>query len=208
MAPLQQQSRNGHFEISTQRLRLRQWRIEDRPAFAELTADPEVMAFFPAPLSVAESDALVTRMHDLIAANGFGFWAVENNASGECIGFVGLNTVTNFPFGDGVEIGWRLARKAWGQGYATEAALAARNFAFTELALDELIAFAVVANTPSLAVMRRIGLTDTGRNFTHPRVDPDSALSEHVLYALPQSGFEEIAKTQPHSGKVTWIATD
>lgn len=198
---------NGHFEISTPRLQLRQWRDDDCPAFAELTGDPEVMAFFPSVLTVSESNALVTRMRDLIAANGFGFWALEHTAMNRCIGFVGLNEVTDYPFGAGVEIGWRLARDCWGQGFATEAALAARDFAFTELALDNLIAFAVVANVPSLAVMRSIGLKDTRRNFAHPRVDPSSALSEHVLYALSRADYKALAGNENHTAQVTWIAT-
>ena len=197
---------NGHFQITTVRLRLRQWRDSDRADFARLTADPEVMAFFPATLSRDESDALVTRLQDLIADNGFGFWAVELLESGECIGFIGLHEVLDLPCGPGIEIGWRLARAHWGKGYATEGALAARDFAFAQLDLDELSALAVVANFPSRAVMTRIGMTDTGRNFAHPRIAADSPLSEHVLYSLQKSDYEQLEKAG--TAIVEWISTN
>jgi len=120
--PLSTESLNTE-PIRTRRLVLRQWRDSDREPFAELNADPAVMAHFPAPMSRAESDAFVDRISEHFAARGFGLWAVETTEAGSFIGFVGL-TVPRFDahFTPAVEVGWRLARSAWGHGYATVAA--------------------------------------------------------------------------------------
>ena len=165
--------------IQTRRLVLRQWREEDREPFAALNADPVVMEHFPAPMTREASDAFVDFNIATIAARGWGLWAVE--ANGELIGFVGLNEPN---FRPGVEIGWRLAREAWGHGYATEAARAVLAFARDELGLDEVISFTSTTNVRSQRVMERIGMThDPADDFDHPRVD-DPRLRRHVLYRL------------------------
>ena len=108
-----------------------------------------------------------------------GLWAVE--ADGEFIGFVGLNEPR---FRPGVEIGWRLAREAWGHGYATEAARAVLAFAFDELGLAEVISFTSTTNVRSQRVMERIGMTrDPADDFDHPNVT-DERLRRHVLYRV------------------------
>jgi hypothetical protein len=105
---------------------MRRWREADREPFAALNADPEVMRYFPAPLDRAASDATVDRIEDLFLRQGFGLWALEVSATGEFIGFTGLNPMPGgVPGAGGMEVGWRLARGAWHQGYASEAAAAA-----------------------------------------------------------------------------------
>ena len=165
--------------IRTERLVLRQWREEDKEPFAALNADPVVMEHFPSTMTREESDAFVERCAAAIASRGWGFWAVE--AEGTFIGFVGLNEPGFMP---GVEIGWRLARDAWGRGYATEAARAVLAFAFDELGLAEVISFTTVENRRSRRVMERIGMThDPDGDFDHPRVT-DERIRPHVLYRL------------------------
>jgi RimJ/RimL family protein N-acetyltransferase len=84
-----------------------------------------------------------------------------------------------------VELGWRLARDAWGHGYATEAARASVRFGFEELGCDELVAFTAAGNVRSRAVMERLGMGhDAGGDFDHPRVPEGSPLRRHVLYRL------------------------
>ena len=85
------------------------------------------------------------------------------------------------PGAGGTEIGWRLARHAWHHGYATEAALAARAVAFTEVGLPGLWSMTSVLNTPSQAVMRRIGMTEAAR-FDHPHIPDGSPLKPCVVY--------------------------
>lgn len=177
--------------IETPNLRLRQWRETDFAPFAALNADPQVMAHFPAPLHRAESDALAVRCRDLIDAQGWGFWATEIKASGEFIGFVGLNRPTaELPFLPCVEIGWRLARPFWQKGYASEAAGAALSFAFDDLALAEIVAFTTVGNRRSQAVMERLGMRREAETFQHPALPVGHALREHCLYRLAQCAWQ------------------
>jgi RimJ/RimL family protein N-acetyltransferase len=164
---------------------LRQWREEDREPFAALNADPEVMRYFPAPMTREASDAMVDWASGLIEERGWGLWAVEVDGVAPFVGFVGLNVPRFMP--DVVEVGWRLAREFWGNGYASEAAREALRFGFEELALDEIVSFTTVSNAPSRRVMERIGMThDPARDFDHPNV-PDGPLKRHVFYAVKRS---------------------
>ncbi|MEU8202964.1 GNAT family N-acetyltransferase [Streptosporangium sp. NPDC049046] len=170
-------------EPRTDRLLLRQWRDSDLAPWAAMNADPEVREHFPDLLTHEQSAAFLTRIQEEIGRRGYGWWAVEVVATGEFIGFTGLNPVEGMPF-TGVEIGWRLARSAWGHGYATEAALACLTFGFETLELPEIVAMATTTNLRSHAVMRRIGMTrDLDADFDHPNV-PDGPLRRHVLYRI------------------------
>ena len=180
-------------ELRTSRLLLRRWRPEDLEAFAAMNADPEVMELFPAPLERASSDALVGRIEAGFAEHGFGLWALEAVSSGGFIGFTGLS-VPGFEaaFTPAVEVGWRLTRRAWGQGYATEAATTALDAAFGPLGLGEVVSFTSVANLRSQAVMRRLGMThEPAEDFDHPSLPPDHRLARHVLYRTTAARWHE-----------------
>ena len=172
--------------LTTDRLILRRWRDRDREPFAALNADPEVMEHFPAQLTRLESDAMIERVEAHFDERGFGLWALETAATGEFIGFAGLATPRFAAhFMPAVEIGWRLARAAWGNGYATEAARRALEFGFEDLGLQEIVSFTTVANLRSQAVMARIGMThDPIDDFEHPLVPEGNAMRPHVLYRL------------------------
>jgi len=73
-------------ELSTPRLLLRQWRDDDLAPFAALNADPEVMRYFPAPLTPAHSDELAGFAHAAIDRQGWGWWAVEVHGGTPYIG--------------------------------------------------------------------------------------------------------------------------
>jgi ribosomal-protein-alanine N-acetyltransferase len=173
-------------QLRTERLVLRRWYADDRAPFAAMNADPQVMEHFPATLTRAASDAVVDRIEARFAQHGYGMWAVEVVGTAEFIGFTGLNPVTfDAPFTPAMEIGWRLARTAWGHGYATEAARAAVRFAFTDLDVAELVSFTATANLRSQAVMRRIDMTrDLAGDFDHPSVPEAHRVRRHVLYRL------------------------
>lgn len=177
--------------LTTDRLLLRRWHESDRAAFAALNADPEVMRYFPSTRTRAESDALVDRLDAAIEADGFGLWAVERRDSGAFVGFVGLSRPTFDPALVGqVEIGWRLAREAWGQGVATEAAREVVRFAFDPSGADlpALVSFTAATNEPSRRVMRRLGMThDPADDFEHPALPRGHALRPHVLYRLSRA---------------------
>jgi ribosomal-protein-alanine N-acetyltransferase len=92
-------------------------------------------------------------------------------------------------FTPAVEVGWRLARSAWGNGYATEAARAALAFGFEETGLDEIVSLTTVANRRSRAVMERLGMShDAADDFEHPSLPPGHPQRPHVLYRLKSSG--------------------
>jgi RimJ/RimL family protein N-acetyltransferase len=174
-------------EPRTARLWLRQWREEDLPAMAALHADPRVMRYFPATLDREQSDLAVARFASHIREHGWGFWAVECRRSGDCLGLVGLAPIPDpLPFAPGVQIGWRLAADAWGQGYATEAARAALAVGFDTLGLVEILAYTAALNAPSRAVMQRLGMRCADEYFEHPRLDAASPLRRHCLYRLPR----------------------
>lgn len=171
-------------EVRTERLLLRRWRDSDRAPFADLNADPEVMRYFPAPLDRAASDRSVDRFEQRFEEQGYGLWALEVLANGEFIGFTGLNPMPDgIPGAGGQEVGWRLARHAWHQGYATEAARAALDVGLIELGLPVIWSMTAVLNRPSEAVMQRLGMLRDG-TFDHPGVEPGHPLRPHVLYRI------------------------
>jgi len=153
--------------LLTPRLRLRPWREADRDAFAALAADPEVMRDLGGPLDRARSDAKLDRYRAAFDRHGFCRWAVES-LSEEVLGYAGIMPLEpDHPLGPGVEIGWRLMRRAWGQGYATEAAAAALQDGFGRLGFGEILACTAPDNLRSQGVMGRLGLRrDPSRDFT------------------------------------------
>lgn len=173
--------------LTTARLRLRPWRESDFEPFAAMNADPAVMEHFPALQTREESDASARRAQARIEASGWGFWAVEVAGGEPFIGFTGLSVPAfEAHFTPCTEIGWRLAKSAWGHGYATEAARAALAFGFGELGLAEIVSFTATTNRRSMAVMERLGMRRDGE-FDHPRIAQDSPVRRHVLYRLRRS---------------------
>ena len=172
-------------EIRTGRIFLRQWREQDLEPFACLNADPRVMAFFPAPLTRKQSDAMADKITRLIEQRGWGFWALEIPGVIDFAGFVGLHVPEHdFSFCPCTEIGWRLAHPYWGNGYATEAAFAALDFGFSQLGLSEIVAFTAVSNLRSQRVMQRLGMICDPTGFEHPAIEAGNPLRAHVLYRI------------------------
>ncbi len=177
--------------LRTERLMLRQWTEHDREPFAAMNADPTVMRFFPSTLSRAESDSFVDRIEQSFATVHYGLWAVEITASREFAGYVGLWPATfDAHFTPAIEIGWRLAERYWGHGYAPEAAHLVINDGFNRLGLAEIVSFTTASNHPSRRVMEKIGMTcDPADNFDHPDVPADDPLRPHVLYRIAAHGL-------------------
>lgn len=166
---------------------LRQWRESDLDSYAAMNADPEVMRYFPARWSWAESEASLQRMRRAIDERGWGLWAVE--VDGTWAGLTGLNTPTfTAPFTPCVEIGWRYRREFWGRGVAFQAAQQALAYGFETLRLDEIVAFTAAGNLRSRRLMERLGFHhDAGQDFEHPFIPAGHALRCHVLYRLSAS---------------------
>jgi RimJ/RimL family protein N-acetyltransferase len=172
--------------LRTPRLLLREWRDADREPFAVLCANPEVMRYYyRPPADRAACDAWIDRMRAHNAEHGFAYWAVELPEVACLIGAIGMTRVLSpgFPFAPAVEIGWRLAVRHWGRGYATEAAHAVLDDGFCRLGLGEIVAFTLPANQRSRQVMERLGMRrDPADDFDHPRVPEGHEMRRHVLY--------------------------
>jgi RimJ/RimL family protein N-acetyltransferase len=171
--------------LQTARLCLRRWLPSDLEPFAALNRDPEVMRYFPALRDRAESAASMRRIEADFEAHGFGGWAMDLPGTG-FIGFCGL-MVPRFTahFTPCVEIGWRMARAHWGQGYATEAARAALADGFSRISLPEVVAFTPAGNRASWRLMERAGMVrDLLGDFDHPDVPEGDPLQRFVLYRI------------------------
>jgi RimJ/RimL family protein N-acetyltransferase len=179
-------------ELRTARLVLRAWRDDDFAPFAALNADPVVMEHFPSVLTRAESDAMADSLRTELAHDGLGLWAVEVPGVAPFVGFIGLaRPAFDAHFTPAVEIGWRLAREAWGKGYATEGARAALDFGFATAGLDEIVSFTTAGNARSRRVMERLGLRhDPADDFDHPRLPKGHRLRHHVLYRIDRATWK------------------
>lgn len=174
-------------ELRTERLVLRRFDDADRAPFAAMNADPRVMEHFVAPLRPAESDAFLDRIESRFSEVGYSLWAVEVIGGPGFVGFTGLWDATfDAPFTPAVEVGWRLAAHAWGNGYATEAAIAAIDDGFTRVGLEEILSFTAARNQRSRALMERLGLQHApGHDFDHPACPEGHPVRPHVLYRFP-----------------------
>ncbi len=182
--------------LSTKRLLLRPWKTSDFAPFAAMNQDPRVMRFFPKTLSREESDTLAEKLRLHLEQNPYGLWAVELFEEASFIGFVGIHKpVFEAAFMPCVEIGWRLAYPYWGKGYAKEAAIRALQYAFTTLAIPEIVSFASAINARSIGLMKRLGMQrNPEEDFLHPDTPKGHILSPHVLYRLSKKQF---AKRRP-----------
>lgn len=148
-------------QLETERLLLRMIRLEDFEAYAALGADPEVMRYLGGKTwDRLESWRYMCAMVGHWHLRGYGMWAVEEKATRQFIGRIGLHYPETWP---GFELGWTLARAAQGKGYATEAAQRALEYAFTDLNRDHVISLIHPENRASIRVAERIGEKVEGR---------------------------------------------
>ena len=155
--------------IETERLLLRDWQPSDAAPFAALNADPEVTRYLRGPMSRYASDELIARIRAHWHAHAFGLYAVEIKSSGAFAGFVGLAVPSFLPdVLPAVEVGWRLAREHWGQGYATEGAAACLDHGFGDLGLRQIVSIIDPRNAASVRVAERLEMA-RGRDRIHPQ---------------------------------------
>jgi RimJ/RimL family protein N-acetyltransferase len=169
--------------FQSKRLGFRQWKDTDAKVLAEMNQDPRVMEFFPDLLSEEETLAIITRIQNDIDQRSYGWFAVDELASGLFIGFIGIShpRFESF-FTPCLEIGWRLHPDFWGKGYATEGAMACLKYAFEHLEVSSIYSFTTVANKRSERVMMNVGMNKIGE-FEHPML-PNHPLGPHVLYVI------------------------
>lgn len=143
--------------LTTPRLLLREYRMADFDAYAANMAEPEATKFL---LSGTVDRRTSMRMFSAATGywvlNGAGWWALESRENGEVVGEVGAFLRETSP---DFELGWNLYRRFWGQGFAIEAARAALAFTFESRGAKRVIAHIEAANTASVAVGRKLGMT-------------------------------------------------
>ena len=172
--------------IETSRVLLRSWTEADVEPWARMNADPRVMEFFLRTYSREESIATATLIREQFARDGYGWFVAEVK---DRFPFAGVIALVDVPFQahftPAHEIGWRFLPEAWGQGYATEGARAALDFAFGQLGWREVVAMTATTNVRSQRVMERLGMThDPKDDFDHPRIPKDHPINRHVLYRI------------------------
>jgi len=172
------------YVIQTSRLGLRNWQESDAVPFAKMNSDIEVMEYFPSILTREESDQLLDRLQQHYIDFGYTYFAVDVLETGEFIGFTGFKLQTyESPFTPAVDIGWRLKKSAWGKGFATEAAQACVDAAFTKFDLTHLFSLCSTVNLPSEKVMQKIGMTKT-QFFVHPALINYPEIKNCVVYSI------------------------
>ncbi|MCH9659899.1 MAG: GNAT family N-acetyltransferase [Bacteroidetes bacterium] len=173
---------NKTYLIQTERLGLRNWENRDLKPFAAMCADPEVMKHFPGTLTTAETQELINRLSTHYDEFGYTYFAVDLLETGTFIGFAGIKYQTwKSIYTPCVDIGWRLQRSSWGKGYATEAAKACLEAAFTTFNISEVLSFTPDTNTASEHVMKKIGMEYIG-NVQHPAIENDPRFKHCVVY--------------------------
>ncbi|EMF71475.1 GNAT family N-acetyltransferase [Leptospira interrogans] len=177
--------------LETERLILRRWENKDLEPFYQMSSDLVVMEHYPALLTKEDSERFVAKMKIHFEEFGYGLWILEIKNTKEWVGYTGfLNVSFTAPFTPAVEIGWRLNSSFWNRGYATEAAFVCLNYGFERFGFSKIVSFTSVLNTRSESVMKKIGLKKIG-SFYHPNLPIKHRLSEHVLYQITSSEWNE-----------------
>ncbi|MEB0075798.1 GNAT family N-acetyltransferase [Pseudomonas sp. CCI3.2] len=157
------------FQLHTERLLIRELKIEDVPALAAILGDAQVMRHsVGGVMTEKETREFVAGCVFSYQANDFGPWAVIDKATTTFIGFCGLNAEP-VEGAEEVEIGYRLSREFWGKGLATEAAMATRDYAFATLGIDSLIAIVEPENIASVNVIEKLGFNTFIHSQYHRR---------------------------------------
>ncbi len=169
--------------LETPRLKMRPWRTDDREAFYAINCEPDVERFL-SPLTRSGSDTLLDRINSQFCANGWSFWALEEKDTERLIGMCGIAPVIwDAPFGEAVELSWRLSSQWRGKGLAKEAARASIYFGLNILKLERIIAFTVPANNASWGLMERVGMRKLGY-FNYDALPEGHPLRQQLLYEI------------------------
>ena len=172
--------------IETERLTLSTWTPTERDPFIAMCADPEVMHDYGGPWGRARAITRFDRFLSTSERGNIDKLAIRRKADAAFLGWCGVSQIwPTLTLAPGLEVGWRLARWAWGAGYATEAARVALQDAFNRTDAPEVFSFTPPSNQRSLAVMGRLGLCrDERRDFTYEDGNPA------VVYVALREHFE------------------
>lgn len=173
--------------FTSKRLGFRNWEISDINYLFEINSNIEVMKYFPSTISKEDCEKFIHRMQQQFIKNKFCYFAVDILETKQFIGFIGISEQTyEASFTPSTDIGWRLSPNFWGKGYATEGAKKCIEYGFNILGLNEIVSVAPIVNTPSITVMKKIGMTKK-EEFKHPLLKDYPALENCVLYTKSNS---------------------
>lgn len=172
--------------LRTPRLVLRRWRDDDIEPMAAINADPEVMRWIGAGAvrDLEHTRSGIAAIERQWQASGYGLFAVEERATGDLIGFTGLTVPYFLPeVMPAVEIAWRLGRRYWGMGFATEASAAALGFGLVDRGLPRIIAVVQIGNDASEHIMIKLGM-----RAERQTIDPATGRPLRV-YEITRTGY-------------------
>jgi RimJ/RimL family protein N-acetyltransferase len=194
MSPVQYPPLRGPLgDVTTDRLHLRAVAANDVDLLHPVFTKPAVWRFpFGRGFDRAETASFVEREAAAWAETGFGLWVVVVRETGTIAGYAGLSVPTFLPeLLPAIEVGWRLDPSFWGCGYATEAARAALDEAFSTLGLDAVVSVPQSDNPASVRVAERLGMS-----LMRPVTIPASAQRgkvEGLLYEMTAKGWQNLA---------------
>ena len=170
--------------FQSERLGFRNWIDSDTSKMIDISSDPDVMEFFPATATKIQTIEYIDRMNLMCIEKGYCYFAVDQLKDGSFIGFIGLCYQTyKSQFTPSVDIGWRLNKKYWNYGLATEGAKQCLDYGFNKLGLRKIIATTPIINIKSIRVMEKIGMQKL-TEFKHPRVQSDNKISDCVCFEI------------------------
>lgn len=172
--------------LETQRLCLRKLEPKDYGALCKILQDEEVMYAYEHAFSDEEVQEWLNRQLMRYESDGIGLWAVLLKETGELIGQCGL-TMQDIPGRRVVEVGYLFQKAYWHKGYATEAAIACRNYAFTQLGVKEVFSIIRDNNTASQRVARRNGMEVCGQFTKHYH----GVTMPHLIFCVKNPGLSE-----------------
>ena len=177
--------KSKQYIFQSERLGFRNWITNDIEKMAAINADVDVMHYFPSTQTLQQTAQFIERMQLSFNENGFCYFAVDKLETSELIGFIGLaEQKFEADFTPCIDIGWRLAKSAWNNGFATEGAKRCLEFAFNDLKLEKIVAMAPQINLPSINVMQKIGMKRVLTFYNHPYLQADERLKPCELYEI------------------------
>ena len=170
--------------FQSERLGFRNWIDSDTPKMIDISSDPDVMEFFPAIATKIQTVDFIDKMKLMYIEKGYCYFAVDQLKDESFIGFIGLCYQTyESQFTPSVDIGWRLNKKYWNNGLATEGAKKCLDYAFNVIELESIISTTPITNTKSIRVMEKIGMQKL-TEFKHPRLKFNEKLKNCVCYEI------------------------
>ena len=175
--------------FTSERLGFRNWNDSDIEKMSAINNDPDVMEFFPATVTQRQTADFITRMKTMFVEKKYCYFAVDELASGNFCGFIGLcDQNYEASFTPCTDVGWRLDKNYWNKGYATEGAKRCLEYGFSDIKLEKINATSTLLNVKSIKVMEKIGMKKQ-LFFNHPRLKGNTRLETCVLYEIRPHEF-------------------